>query len=89
MNTGDLPLFQKQKIWSLQNHFMKKLIDGGKIYITVNHIPKQKRMEASLCFKESKSHIIGAKFLKVNNTCWSNVDSHSMSVYYIYCKKKI
>lgn len=39
MNTGDLPLFQEQKTWSLQNHFMKKQIDGGEIYNTVINIP--------------------------------------------------
>lgn len=44
MNTGDLPVFQKQKTWSLQNHFMKKKIDGGEIYITVINIPNEKRI---------------------------------------------
>lgn len=44
MNTGDLFSFQKQKTWSLQNHFMKKLIDGGEIDITVINIPNEKRI---------------------------------------------
>lgn len=40
-------------------------------------------MEAFLCFKESESHIIGAKFLEV-----VKVDGHTVSVYHIYCNKK-
>lgn len=68
---------------------MKKLIDGGKIYIIVIYILNQKRMEVFLCFKESKFYIIGVKFLKVINICWLNVDSYLMLVYYIYCIKKI
>lgn len=46
-------------------------------------------MEAFLCFKESESYIIGAKFLEVNNTWLVKVDGHTVSVYHIYCNKKI
>lgn len=45
-------------------------------------------MEAFLCFKESESYIIGAKFLEVNNTWLVKVDGHTVSVYHIYCNKK-